>query len=843
MLENGEIDILNNVSKTPEREEIYDFPILFSGQNTAYLAMQPGDDRVAYGDLKGMESIKIGLAKDSIFSQRLVDYFKDNNVNANITWYSSRAEAKEAFKQGEVDAHVITSSTKSNEHLILSFSPEEYYIATTKGNVEIVQTIDSAITSLRENNPYFEVRLKEKYYGQAAENYSVLTEEEKEYVSSTKGIRVVYQADWYPICYQNEQGEFSGAIRKIYDLLEEKTGLDFEYIPIDTKDSSFDVLDKYDAQILGELPCDYSYANQFHVKLSDAFVTPPLTEVASHNLKAGDTIALIEEDYLSELTKKIYGTEYSYLYCDSIEECMELVKNGEADATVLLSYESEYFRSNARYSSFTYTIVDSGSYSLAIAVADDADPLLYHIIQKGLNAITPGEIMNIFEEMLQETRSEDLQTMIANHPVQATLVIVIIAAVAVSLILGYIFIRKLTAQNQIIYNQNEKLLQANSSTNEFLSRVSHDMRTPMNGILGIAQLSEDNTNLEQMKISMEKIKASGQYLLGLINDTLDYQKIESGKLTLDPQVASTREVIESTIAMLQPTAEEKGVEFKVTTKNADINSYVKIDVMRMKQIFVNLISNAIKFTPAGGNVEVSFECIGHDGMIAHDVITISDTGIGMSDEFLKDGIFKPFSQESNEVTHYYAGSGLGLSIVKKLVELMHGTISVESKTGMGATFTVCIDFERASDEEIAEYLEKKKETDCTSLDSLYGKNILIAEDHPLNAEIVTRILEKAKCVVTWAKDGKECLDLVTKSDENTYDAILMDIRMPVMNGLEAAKQIRALDRSDAQTIPIIAMTANAFAEDIQQSIDAGMNAHLSKPIDVEKLYQTLARMI
>ena len=195
MLENCEIDILNNVSKTPEREEIYDFPILFSGQNTAYLAMQPGDDRVAYGDLKGMESIQIGLAKDSIFSQRLVDYFKDNNVNANITWYSSRAEAKEAFKQGEVDAHVITSSTKSNEHLILSFSPEEYYIATTKGNVEIVQTIDSAITSLRENNPYFEVRLKEKYYGQAAENYSVLTEEEKEYVSSTKGIRVVYQAE------------------------------------------------------------------------------------------------------------------------------------------------------------------------------------------------------------------------------------------------------------------------------------------------------------------------------------------------------------------------------------------------------------------------------------------------------------------------------------------------------------------------------------------------------------------------------------------------------------------------------------------------------------------------
>lgn len=424
MLENGELDIMNNVSKTEEREQVLDFSTLSSGENTAYLVMKSGDTRVAYEDLDAIAKTKIGLAEDSIYSQRLVNYFAKEGVNANIEWYPSHEKVTEAFESGAVDAYVITSSKKTDEHIILSFSPDTYYVATTKGNNEIVQELNSAITSLRANNPYFETHLKEKYYGQATENYTVLTEDEKQYIAENPVIRVSYQADWYPLSYKDENGDFAGAVRGVYDLLEQKTGLKFEYVPLENSDDSNDITEAYQSQIMAELPCDFSYAAQFDVKLSKAFVTPSLVEVANHHLVQGDTIALTEGDYLSELCEKIYGPEYNYVYCDSVDECMNQVKRKDADGTILLSYESEYYRNKVKYNFLNYTIVDSGSYSLSIAVSNNADPRLYQIIQKGLNAISTGEILNVFDESLQDARDDDFLTLLYKNPIQTCFFIV-----------------------------------------------------------------------------------------------------------------------------------------------------------------------------------------------------------------------------------------------------------------------------------------------------------------------------------------------------------------------------------------------------------------------------------
>ncbi len=843
MLERGEIDLMNNVSMTDEREKIFEFTSLSSGENVAYLAMKSGDTRVAYEDLDAMSEIKIGLAKDSIYSERLVSFFDKNGMTVDIEWFDSRAEVTSAFESGEVDAYVITSSTRTDEHVILSYAPDLYYIASQKGNSDLIDEVDDAITALRENDPYFELHLQEKYYGISTENYTILTASEKAYLQENPVARVIYPADWYPMAYRDKNGEFKGAIRGIYDLIEERTGIRFEYVPIDPENDSDSITEGYQAQIMAVQPLDFSGAAMYDVKLTQAFVSPPLMEVANHMLKPGDTIVLVDGDYLSEVSQKVYGDAYQYIFCDSVEECMDIVKKGGADGTVLISYESEFYRQQHQYNRLMYTIVDDGSYSLAIAVANDTDPRLYAILQKGLNSISKGESSNLFNNTLRSLQKKDMLTMLYDHPLPTFLAAIVIMGLSVATTLSHHFVKKLKQQNDIIYEKNTALQKANQSTTDFFSRMSHDMRTPMNGILGMARLSKVEDDPVVLKQNIAKIEDSGEYLLSLINDTLDFQRIESGRLQLQPEIVNCRDIINSIVQMVKPSMEKKDLNLKLNNKNVVLDCDILVDPVRMKQIFLNLISNAIKFTPEGGEITVEYECMKREEMISHDRFYIRDTGIGMSKDFLENHMFKPFSQEQNEVTGQYAGSGLGLSIVKSLVELMGGTISVESEIGKGTTFIICLDFERVTDDEVKMSEEKKKLVQTSHMEKLQGTEVLLAEDHPLNAEIARKLLERVGCEVTWVLNGQECLDAFCSSAPGQYDVILMDIRMPVMNGLEAAEKIRSLKRKDSEKIPIIAMTANAYEEDVKKSLEAGMNAHLAKPIDPSVLYETINQLV
>lgn len=389
----------------------------------------------------------------------------------------------------------------------------------------------------------------------------------------------------------------------------------------------------------------------------------------------------------------------------------------------------------------------------------------------------------------------------------------------------------------------EAAKKANHAKTDFFSRMSHDMRTPMNGILGLAELSKDETDSEILRQNISKIKTSGEYLLGLINDTLDFQRIESGKMKLDLQIVDAAALVDNTIEMMRIAAKEKGVILNIVNENTELGWNIRTDSMRIKQIFINLLSNAIKFTPRGGTVDFIFKCLGREGMISHDLVIVRDTGIGMSKEFLKNGIFKPFSQEYNRVTSEYAGSGLGLSIAKNLIELMHGRIEVESELGVGTKFKVYIDFERVDRSDAVKSVGDDQLHKKAMRDALSGKHILLVEDHPLNAEITKKLLDKVGCKVVWAKDGKEGYNFFISAPEFHYAAILMDIRMPVMDGLKSAKAIRCSEKADAGSIPIIAMTANAYEEDVKKSRAAGMNAHIAKPIDSIKLYETLVQHI
>ncbi|MDD3339592.1 MAG: response regulator, partial [Lachnospiraceae bacterium] len=381
----------------------------------------------------------------------------------------------------------------------------------------------------------------------------------------------------------------------------------------------------------------------------------------------------------------------------------------------------------------------------------------------------------------------------------------------------------------------EESARATEAKTDIFARMSHDLRTPMNAIVGMASLGADEAVDEECKHYFEKINTSGNYLLGLINDILDMNRLESDKVVLNEEVVDSALFLQDALTIMQPLIDQRQIKFALDCAERKVD-YVYCDVVRTRQIYINFLSNAVKFSPPGSVVQwVCRDLEVRDGRIYYEMKFV-DQGCGMSQEFLKH-VFEPFEQEQNPYSSENSSTGLGLAITKNLVHLMGGDVSVESELGKGSTFTLHLNHRIAKE---ADLTGKPLHKDYASLQ---GKHVLVAEDHPLNLEIEEKLLIKQGMEVTQAKDGEKAVAIFRQSPPYTFDAILMDVRMPVMNGLEAARAIRALDRADAKTVPIIAATANAFDEDRNASKEAGMNAHLSKPIVPGELYQTLQNLM
>jgi len=418
------------------------------------------------------------------------------------------------------------------------------------------------------------------------------------------------------------------------------------------------------------------------------------------------------------------------------------------------------------------------------------------------------------------------------------LLFVVAVCITAALIVSVVRRQRLSVLQQ---ENAEKLAQAldgarraNRAKSDFLSRMSHDMRTPLNGIIGMNYLAQKIDNPPQTRDCLEKIDISSKFLLGLINDVLDMAKAESGKMELHPEPYDIRQFIAYVEAVIKPLCKEKGIKLVFDLQPIGKRKPL-LDPLRFNQVCFNLLSNAVKYTPGGGTVTVRI----HDKMILGTRLLtemeISDTGIGMSEEFQK-SMFEPFTQENRDDTSLTRGTGLGLAIVKKVVDLMQGKVEVKSQPGQGTTFRLQFEFDSVPVEDAAPTVVKKP---AGAAAVLAGKHILLCEDHPLNQEIAKAVLKEKAMVVVVAENGQVGLEKFQASVPGYYDAILMDIRMPVLNGYEAARQIRALDRPDAKTVPIIAMTADAFEESVKEAKRAGMNAYITKPVEPDKLFAVL----
>lgn len=379
--------------------------------------------------------------------------------------------------------------------------------------------------------------------------------------------------------------------------------------------------------------------------------------------------------------------------------------------------------------------------------------------------------------------------------------------------------------------------EANAEKQDFLSRMSHDMRTPLAGIIGLIDLSIDEQMSDELRSNLVKMEDASKYLLDLMNYTLDLNEAENNRMALYCETVEGDELIFSVLEAFLPTIKQKNITFTLLPEER-ASMLLRVDKLRVQQLFSNILANAVKFTRPDGHITATIEYPSLDEKTVTLCITVKDDGIGMSENFLP-RLYEPFSKESNSLVGEAEGAGLGMSIVKSLVELMHGTIETESELGKGTAVKVTLTFDRAYQHGDEHRISGISPGEM----QLRDKRILLVEDHPLNLEIAKRLLERRQCVVECATDGKEGVDMFASAPAGYYDAILMDIHMPIMDGLTAARAIRLMHRSDAKSVPIVAMTANAFEEDEKKSMAAGMNAHLSKPIEPVVLYRTIAELL
>ncbi len=831
MMLDGRVDVKLPVSEPVKPSVTYEYttePMMSSYH--AIMTLNTRND-LYYQDYEGISGMKIGMAGELLEKTGTGDYLESIGVYDNLVFYDDYNSCRAALDAGEIDGLISNVMDLTDDMKILDkFSVVNNYITTLKGN-PCYSIINKAMTKLKLENPSFQSLLYEKYYPERA--VEPFTKEEMEYIGSTDHITVAVYTDRRPVSYYDDNNGYQGIAIDIANELSKQIGIPFEYIPI-TTDTPLGMLDEADLV----MPVSQNEDVTKYFVTSNLLNSEILLAIRSGDNEPGEGAKI---GVLSS-TPGILATmknldRFEILEYSSNKDALKALKKGKIDAFANSSYVINWELENPiyddlrtlRYQSFPITYELCGK---------TEDSILSSVLNKGIHGLT--------EDIKDKIVIQDTKTSIKDIPMSARLymyrhqlaafIVVMIFIIAAVMVYNH----SRTRYIQEIRLSGEQKDKANRAKSEFLARMSHDMRTPLNVIIGMSHLAEDNVNPPDTTECLEKINVASEFLLGLINDVLDMEHIESGKMKLHVVPYSGEEFSQYIASVISPLCQQKNIKFEYTFDGPG-NFVIMQDKLRINQVYFNLLSNAVKYTPEGGkvNFHTDIEKTENDTIIMD--VSISDTGIGMSEEFMQH-MFEPFSQENQVVKPVGEGSGLGLSIVKKICDLMNMSIRAESQLGQGTTFYLHGEYAIASESDLR--ANEEIHSDSVLDDSiLMNKTVLVCEDHPLNQEIIKRQLEKKGIIVELADNGKRGVDIFARSMPGNFAAILMDIRMPVMDGLKATQAIRELARPDAGTIPIIALTANAYEEDVDKCMKAGMNAHLAKPVDPQLMYTTLEKLI
>lgn len=963
--QNGEFDLMGGCYYLPTLEDVYAYPDYNTGYSVSALLARKDDWSIRSYDLESLNGKTIGVYERAVENvRRLKEFLQINGLECELRYlkYEQLSEDGNFYpylEQGEVDLLLGNISDNNGTfRMVASYDSQPLYIVTTPGNEEVLDGLNMALGRILEANPTFAKQCFASNYPDEIVDIQ-LSESDLAYIKQKKSITVAVPKDWHPLaCPESEQELHPGLVHDLLEQVKAFTGLDFTYVYTEKYIDAVHMVQQGEADLLGFFLGDEADAAQQGLALSSAYVRMNnilVRNKASNYPDTGLVGAVIEGQ---RLPSDIAAAEVrSY---PNTSSALLAVERGEADFIYGFSARLEQEIQRYHFNGLVPATIVNDQSNICLALAKPIDPELLTILNKAINQLSTDEksaILNRNLVSIGENRFS-LTDFIYTNPL---LFVSVVAGILLVLVLAVLMIFRARMRAAVIQGNLEKAEAASRAKGEFLSRMSHEIRTPLNAILGMGAIAMQNLNdTEKVESCLKKLTLSSKHLLALINDVLDMSKIESGKVELRSEPFDLRAFLESLSSLYYIQAREKNLEYK-TVLAGEVDEALVGDSLRLNQILTNLLSNALKFTPAGGSIELRVSQKKQSPSAVRLRFEVIDTGCGI-DEQNYEKIFESFEQENSSVTNKYGGTGLGLSIVKRFSELMGGSVSVSSKLGEGSAFTVELPFKKAthpkntadiprlkvlvvdSDPDAIAYIcsllhrmgmqveyvtngtlavsrvrdahsrqedfdicfvdcklpdqdsfetirriRKVVENETTAVlitaydaveiekeavqsgasgvlikplfasaitqaisslrqerplfdgkDSMnadfHGKRILLVEDNQLNREIAVELLRITGAEVECAEDGVEALKLFSQSPTDYYDLILMDIQMPRMDGLEATRQIRGLGRSDAGSVPIFAMTANAFAEDEQKSKAAGMNAHLSKPLDVKILY-------
>ena len=834
MLADGEIDILGSVSYTPERAESIDFSTYAEGTERYWIYTREDHTNLTNGDPKQMNGCRIGVADGSYQKELLEKWLDSNQIQAEVVICKGYDEMIEKLDADELDALVIPALSVNSDFIaIANIGASDCYFGVSKSRPDLLKELNSALEEIDNTETDYSIKLYARYEGKATINYA-LNKEEKQWLNAHENtIRVGYLKDNLPFCGE-ENGKLTGILGTVLDTVQEKYKITIKTVPCSTGEEMNEALQSGKIDIAGPILQDFYTQEQFQVVLTDAIfdITPVVIYQGNEYTNSLSTIAATETSLYSKLMVSRLFPDAEIKQYGTQEECLEAVANGKVGATVIPSSKINLLNESSLTQNLSFAEMAKRQELGMFTTRENRRAAT--IINKAI-----AQSSNILNGVVlaQNSVSEKKMTLQDVFAEYAGLIIVV-SFVIIFVLLLLVYSLSVSRKKQMeALKEAQDANAANIAKTTFLNHMSHDIRTPMNAIVGFTEIAMKRKPDKEVENCLKKIRQSSEYLMTLVNDVLDISRIESGKLESKPVLVDLRDMLNTVLSIARGYIENRDLNLCVSREELK-TPYVMADELRIREVLLNIISNAIKFTKDGGTISVVAEnCPGND---AHHVIVryrISDTGIGMSEEFLN-RIFDEFSQENGGARTSYKGTGLGMAIAKKYVDLMGGKIEVSSRQGVGSTFTVEIPLL------IAEHVETEEKEKLKKDMNLHGLHVLLAEDNDLNAEIAIALLEEQGMIVTRAVDGKSALTQFCNTAPGTFDLILMDIMMPEMNGYETTKAIRNLsDRPDGKKIPIIAMTANAFAEDVQAALNAGMDDHVAKPVDMEILTSVITKYI
>lgn len=834
-LQSGEIDILEAISYTEERAQAMAFSNLPMSEEKYYIFAKLADTDISLTDLSSFNDKNIGVLENHLPEVVLNEWTQANGLQMNHLDITTKEQVIERLDRQEIDCFVSVEGSYWSEYGIApvtTIGGSGIYFAFRKDSagLELKKSVDSAMLRISEECPFFTEDLYRRYFSDT--RIPVLTKEEQSWLSKQEAIRVGYlKNDGGVSTFHPDTGMVTGVINDYISLARNclyGQTLNFELVGYDSRQELPEALHNGEIDMIFYVAQNPNSAERQGYDLSDTTWSTNMAAITAQDMfdETGENrVAIVSgkaalKSYVSRNYPKWVLVEY-----ETQKKAVEAVGTGEADCFVEDSNDLPSYTKNRHFHSFVLSKPNNASFAV-----EHGNISLLSILNKTLEATSSTKLSGLLEMHNNELKKVTVLDFFRDN------LLVVSVMMALVFLLMLALLRKSMAAEEKARQAQKQAEAANKSKTTFLNNMSHDIRTPINGIIGmLGILEKKRDDPERVADCIQKIDSSSKLLLSLVNDVLDMAKLESDTVIMQNESVNLNQLCGEVVSAVNFQAEAAGITLIQEHDNYD-GVYVFTSSVHLKKILMNLFTNAVKYNKPKGSIHTSMRTLERTDSTLVCEFKIADTGIGMSEDFVRNKLFLPFVQADTSARSSYTGTGLGMPIVKDIVKKMGGTITVESKLGVGTTFTVVIPFQLDPE---GKARGQEKLTEC----SIAGMKFLLVEDNALNAEIAEELLKDEQAAVVIAENGKVAVDLFSQSPAGTFDAILMDMMMPVMDGLTATREIRALERPDARTIPIIAMTANAFAEDAQKCMDAGMNAHIAKPLDVRTVEKVICRCV